>query len=299
MDAIDIKGLTKTFGAHRVLDSMDLTVPSGSVFGLVGENGAGKTTTMKILLGLMPRDSGSIDIFGEDISKSRTALGYLPDVPSFYGYMNAREYMMLCGGIGGIDKSILKPRIMELLELVGIGNAKTRISNYSRGMKQRLGIAQALIAKPDILICDEPTSALDPSGRKDILDIIRGLRGDTTVIFSTHILSDVEKICDRVAFLHDGRIVMCGPIDELENSHRTDEIMVEFGCADEAGRFVDALTAARGSYRTDGTSIVVEGNRDFDNGKMIIDILYSEGLIPLRMNAVEPDLEKLFLEMIK
>lgn len=299
MNAIEIKGLTKTFGTHRVLDHMDLSVPAGSVFGLVGENGAGKTTTMKIILGLMPKDSGNIEIFGEDASRSRAAAGYLPDVPSFYGYMNAREYMTLCGGIGGIDKDILKPRIDKLLKLVGIENAKTRVSNYSRGMKQRLGIAQALLTKPDILICDEPTSALDPSGRKDILDIIRGLGGDTTVIFSTHILSDVEKICDRVALMHDGRIVMCGPIDELEDSRRTNEIEVEFGSADETKRFADALREARCSYRLDGHAVVAAGNKDLDNGKTIIDILYNEKIVPLRMAAVEPDLEKLFMEMIK
>lgn len=295
MDAINIENLSKSFGTHRVLDSLDMAVPAGSIFGLVGENGAGKTTIMKIILGLLAGDGGSIRIFGEDISASSTTIGYLPDVPSFYGYMNAIEYMTLCGKIGGIEAGKLKSRTTELLDLVGIGNVKTRISNYSRGMNQRLGIAQALIAEPDILICDEPTSALDPSGRRDILDIIRDQGGETTVIFSTHILTDVERICDQVALLHHGRIVMSGSIEELERSHRSNEIILEFGSAGDRTRFVAALESLDRPYRQDRSSVVVAG----DKTGSVIDILHDAGLMPLRMDVVEPDLEKLFMEMVE
>ena len=295
MDAINIKNLSKSFGAHRVLESLDMIVPAGSIFGLVGENGAGKTTTMKIILGLLAGDGGSIRIFDEDVAASHTTIGYLPDVPSFYGYMNAVEYMTLCGRIGGVEAGKLKSRTIELLDLVGIGNVKTRISNYSRGMKQRLGIAQALMAEPDILICDEPTSALDPSGRRDILDIIKGLGGETTVIFSTHILTDVERICDRVALLHNGRIVMSGSLDELESSHRSNEIMVEFGSADDRSRFVAALESLGRPYRQDANSVIVTG----DKTPFVIDVLHDSRLMPVRMDVVEPDLEKLFMEMVE
>src|SRR5690606_9111798 len=144
-----------------------------------------------------------------------------PDVPEFYGYMDPMEYLKLCGEIAGLTKSQIKSRSEELLELVGLKeHRKKKIGGFSRGMKQRLGIAQALLNEPKLLICDEPTSALDPIGRKEILDILQKVKGKTTVIFSTHILSDVERICDEVAVLHGGNIVLQGSLSELRSKHR-------------------------------------------------------------------------------
>jgi len=231
MNMLEIRGISKSFGNKEVLKKLSLSVEEGSVYGFVGLNGAGKTTTMKLILGLLRIDEGEILVNGEKVlygqNKTNEFIGYLPDVPEFYSYMTAYEYLDFCGQIMGMEKSLIKERIKELLDLVGLENEKSRIKAYSRGMKQRLGIAQALINKPKLLICDEPTSALDPIGRREILDILRKSKGETTVLFSTHILSDVEKICDEVAFIHEGRIALSGNIEDIKSKYSNQGIIVE------------------------------------------------------------------------
>ncbi len=219
MNALEVEGLKKRFGAKEVLKGVSFSVPENSVFGFIGQNGAGKTTTMKAVLGLLQQDEGEIRVFGEHVTygntKTNRMVGYLPDVPEFYDYMTPREYLRLCAEIAGIPAGERKERIEEMLSMVGLSGEKHRIKGFSRGMKQRLGIAQALLHRPKLLICDEPTSALDPIGRKEILDALQAARTKTTVLFSTHILSDVERICDRAAILHNGTIVHCGTMEEL------------------------------------------------------------------------------------
>ena len=178
MEMLQIAGLHKRFGDKEVLKGLNLTVPEHSIFGFIGRNGAGKTTTMKTILGLLKADAGEILVNGEKAVYGQTAtnryIGYLPDVPEFYSFMTAREYLGFCGEITGMTKKEYRERSEELLELVGLNGEKHRIKGYSRGMKQRLGIAQALLNRPKLLICDEPTSALDPVGRKEILDLLLG-----------------------------------------------------------------------------------------------------------------------------
>ena len=180
MDILQITSLQKRFGDKEVLKGLDLTVPEHSIFGFIGKNGAGKTTTMKTILGLLKADTGEILVNGEKAAYGQTTtnqyIGYLPDVPEFYPFMTAREYLGFCGEITGMTKKEYGERSEELLELVGLAGEKHRIKGYSRGMKQRLGIAQALLNRPKLLICDEPTSALDPVGRKEILDLLLSVR---------------------------------------------------------------------------------------------------------------------------
>ena len=221
--AVAISGLTKAYGANLALDRVDLTVPKGSVFGFLGPNGAGKTTTLRILAGLAHPTAGRAKILGHDVvtatNEVRALIGYLPDVPGFYKWMTASEFLTFAGSLFAIDGAVLKERVAVLLELAGLGNVTTRIGGYSRGMKQRLGVAQALINAPRLLLLDEPTSALDPIGRKEVLDMIASLAGRTTVFFSTHILSDVERVCDTIAILNRGRVVRQAGIDELRAGH--------------------------------------------------------------------------------
>ena len=208
MDMLRITGLHKRFGDKEVLRGLDLSVPEHSIYGFIGKNGSGKTTTMKTVLGLLKADSGEIIVNGEKVVYGQTDtnryIGYLPDVPEFYPFMTAKEYLRFCGEIAGMSRVEVEERTKELLTLVGLADETHRIKGFSRGMKQRLGIAQALLSRPKLLICDEPTSALDPVGRKEILDILLAIKNQTTVLFSTHILSDVERICTDVAFLKDG-----------------------------------------------------------------------------------------------
>ena len=169
MNVLSICNLSKSFGEQKIIKNLNLSVPEGSVFGFIGQNGAGKTTTMKMVLGLLQPDEGEIRVCNEPVrfgqTKTNQYIGYLPDVPEFYNYMTAIQYLTLCGEIVGLSKKIISQKGQRLLSLVGLDGVEKRIGGYSRGMKQRLGIAQALLADPKLLICDEPTSALDPVGR--------------------------------------------------------------------------------------------------------------------------------------
>lgn len=202
MKAITFDQVHKSFKNNCILNNVSLTLEENKIYGFVGPNGSGKTTTIKMILGLTKIDSGNIHIFNERVRFGNTPtnkfIGYLSDVPEFYDYMTAGEYLKLCSELTYGSKC---QNLDDLLDEVGLKGNEQLISTYSRGMKQRLGVAQALVHNPKILICDEPTSALDPKGRQDILDIISNLKGKKTVIFSTHILSDVEKVCDEVLVL--------------------------------------------------------------------------------------------------
>lgn len=307
MNVLEIHQLNKRFREHQVIDGLELTVPEHAVFGFIGQNGAGKTTTMKMVLGLLKPDSGSITICGESVrygeTKSNRHVGYLPDVPEYYGYMNAREYLALCGEITGLPKKRIQERSGELLELVGLGGTKKRISGFSRGMKQRLGIAQALLHEPRLLICDEPTSALDPVGRKEILDVLYAAKGKTTVLLSTHILTDVERICDHVAILHGGKLALNGTLSELKEGHRQDGYALEFRSAEEAARFAECMKSNRfaATVAQEGTAIKVQLQLSgtLGGGQSIIGLLAHQQLTPVRFEALEPTLENLFMEVIQ
>ena len=200
MHALELNALCRRYGDLYAVNQLDLSVPAGSIYGFLGPNGAGKTTTLRMITGLLRPTSGEIRINGLPVSfglaTGRERIGYLPDVPTFYPWMTPQEYLRFSGSLYGIPHRDLERRIAESLDLVGLQKAKRRIGGYSRGMKQRLGIAQALLHTPSLVLLDEPASALDPIGRKDVMDIIRNLAGTTTVFFSTHILSDIERVCD-------------------------------------------------------------------------------------------------------
>ena len=218
------------------------------VFGFLGRNGAGKTTALRILSGLARPSSGTAHVLGHDVARAsdvvRSQIGFLPDVPGFYPWMTAREYMELAGRLFGLDSATLEVRAAPLLEMAGLAGVTTRIGGFSRGMKQRLGIAQALINAPSLLMLDEPTSALDPIGRREVLEMVGSLRGRTTVFFSTHILADVERVCDAVAILERGRVVESAGVAELTARATANRLVVELE-GDEAAATVAASLAGR------------------------------------------------------
>lgn len=298
MDMLRISGLRKRFGEKEVLRGVDLTVPEGSIFGFIGRNGAGKTTAMKTVLGLLKSDGGEIYVNGERAVYGQTStnrhIGYLPDVPEFYPFMTAREYLRFCGEISGLGRSESEVRGEELLELVGLGGETHRIKGFSRGMKQRLGIAQALLNRPKLLICDEPTSALDPVGRKEILDILKAVRERTTVLFSTHILSDVERICTDVALLDNGTVCIQGKLSDIKTQFRREEYRIEPENPADLRLLVETFPSMRQT-----------GDRQLsfcESGSDIYDILrfVSERRIPLiKMERAEPTLESLFMEVTR
>ena len=296
MDMLRITGLHKRFGDKEVLRGLNLTVPEHSIYGFIGKNGAGKTTTMKTILGLLKADSGEIIVDGEKVVYGQTStnqyIGYLPDVPEFYPFMTAPEYLRFCSEITGMNKAESNSRCRELLELVGLGDENHRIKGFSRGMKQRLGIAQALLNSPKLLICDEPTSALDPVGRKEILDILLNVREQTTVLFSTHILSDVERICTDVAFLNNGVVEIHGKLSDIKTKYRSEEYLLETETDADVLKLIRAFPSMKQICRNQLTFC--------ESVLSVFDVLRfvsEQHIALLKFERVEPTLESLFMEV--
>lgn len=302
MNVLEIKEVSKQFGTKKVLNQLSFSIPKGSIFGFVGENGAGKTTLMKLILGLDNLTAGEIYINGQQVhfgeTKTNQMTGYLPDVPEFYDYMNSTEYLMLCAEITKIDKKQRRVRVEEMLELVGLTHNDRKIKGYSRGMKQRLGIAQALLNEPEFLICDEPTSALDPSGRNEFLDLLASLRGRVTVLFSTHILSDVERICDRVGILHHGQLQVIGTLEELKERYAQAQIEIIFENNEMAQRFISQESNA---VLASGEGQVFVHYQDSYQAVFarLIRQLDEQQLTAKSLRHIAPSLEQIYLEVTK
>jgi ABC-2 type transport system ATP-binding protein len=225
--AIELDRLTKRFGAVLAVDGVTLSVERGDIFGFMGHNGAGKTTTLRMLLGLTQPTAGSTRVLGHDPARAalevRRRTGYLPASYSLPPDMTARGFLHYVAAMFGLARDVAAARVEDLLRRFDLGRAADRsLRGFSTGMTQKVGLAQALINEPDLLLLDEPTSGLDPLGRHDLLELLRSLARDrgTTIVFSSHILSDVEALCERVAIMHEARLVACGDVAALKETHR-------------------------------------------------------------------------------
>lgn len=298
MEMLTLSHVSKAFGSNRVIEDLNFSVPEHTIFGFIGPNGAGKTTTMKLILGLLAADCGEITVNGEPVhygqNQTNRYIGYLPDVPEFYGFMTPLEYLTLCGEITGMPARTIRPRSLELLDLVGLSTSGKRIHGFSRGMKQRLGIAQALLNEPLLLICDEPTSALDPLGRKEILDMLDAVRDHTTVIFSTHILSDVERICDEIAFLHNGSIALSGTLDEIRQLHHASGFHVELGKSADVAPFLSRFPTAAQV----GSKELLFPEHPPEDMRLAMQFAIDRQITLHRIEMLEPTLESLYMEAI-
>lgn len=255
-DVIIVDGLKKNFRTPfrrklvEAVRSATFAVHPGEIFGFLGPNGAGKTTTIKVLTGLIRPTAGTARILGGNPGdiKVMARLGYLPEQPYFYDYLKPEELLDIFGQIFGLSRSVRRKRIDSLLSRVGLDHARGRtLRKFSKGMIQRVGIAQALLNEPDLVILDEPLSGLDPMGRKEVIDIIASLKAQgRTVFFSSHILSDIERLCDRVVILDRGEIRAAGPLDELLAGGATEKEILVRGEADP-----DALADLPGVGRVD------------------------------------------------
>ncbi|MFL5717713.1 MAG: ATP-binding cassette domain-containing protein [Chloroflexota bacterium] len=303
------RGLTKRFaagGGVLAVDALDLDVPAASVFGLLGPNGAGKTTTLRLITGLARPTAGSVEIDGVAVrpeSASRGAIGVLDQDPRYYGWMSGRELVELAGRLQGLEAGVARDRARETLALVGLADAaRRRVGGYSGGMRQRLGIAQALVSRPRLLILDEPVSSLDPEGRRDLLALIADLRATATVIFSTHVLGDVERICDRVGIMAAGRLVTEGPLEELLARYALPLYRIE----PDPGQEAASLALAASLRRVAWVDRVTE-----DGGRLVVSVTderaASEGLLRLVVDSelhvaaferLRPSLEDVFLRLV-
>ena len=305
MSIIHIKALKKVYGAVHALDGLDLEVESGTVFGFLGPNGAGKTTTLRILTGLARPTSGEARVAGVDVLKDRGKLshriGHLPEEPAFYSWMTPREFLDYLGRLYGLSTRERATRTGELLSLVRMEEvSRRRIAGFSRGMRQRMGVAAALIHHPEVLFLDEPASALDPVGRKEVLDLIENLRGQCTVVMSTHILADVERVCDVVGIIAKGRMLVQSPRQELLEHYAIPAFEVE---ADDQAAL--ALWA-KGLSRMPWVTAIAPRNgavritvRDVQTAKRELPALaVNSGLLLNRYEEVRPSLEDIFLQLV-
>ncbi|MTI96483.1 MAG: ABC transporter ATP-binding protein [Firmicutes bacterium] len=300
---IKTENLSRRFGDTIAVDKLNLHVPRGSIFGFLGPNGAGKTTTIRMLLGLARISAGEAWVLGQKVTTATDAawlqkVGFLPDVPNFYNWMRGDEFLRLSGQLFGIPGPELNKRVEELLEATALRGVKTRIGGYSRGMKQRLGLAQALINNPELLFLDEPTSALDPIGRREMLESIKLLSEKTTVFFSTHILSDVERICDRVAILKSGRLITEQAMATLREQHMQSAVTIEIDAAPEP--LIAALAAKPWSERVEETDNKIRVTiYDIAAARREIPGLIDQLQLPLRrFEPAELTLEDIFLKLV-
>lgn len=295
---IDVIGLTKSFGANKAVDELNLSVYEGDVFGFLGPNGAGKSTTIRMILSLIRPDSGQIKIFGKNLLEDRISIlnriGCIIEKPDFYKYLTARKNLKLLAHYNGVDASDKK--IDEVIDLVGLqGRSDESVKGYSHGMKQRLGIAQALIHDPDLIILDEPTTGLDPQGIIDIRNLILYLSKEKgkTIFLSSHILYEIELVANRMAILNKGKLVVQGEVNTLLNS---EDSIVEI----QLDRLTDAKDKLKEKFNID--SLILDGTSslqckmDANNIPMIISFLVENGFQIYQVNT-RRHLEDLFLKL--
>ncbi|HSJ45625.1 MAG TPA: ABC transporter ATP-binding protein [Euzebyales bacterium] len=283
---IRARGLHKRYGRHVALDSLDLDVGPGQVVGLLGPNGAGKTTTVKILTGLVHATAGRAELFGVPVAEptARRRLGYLPEHFRFPEWLTGIELLRFHARLAGRDPRREAGRLLELLALVGLeGRGDDRIRGYSKGMTQRLGLAQALVSEPDLVLLDEPTSAMDPLGRREIRELIRGLAADdVAVLLNSHLLSEVELVCDNVVVIDRGVVLRSGTLDEVRSA--AVEVRIQLDRVDQ--RTLD-LVAGHGRIVASDDHEVLLGVEDPDGvPRLAVDLVQSgariRALVPLR-----------------
>ena len=296
--AIDVRGLHKAYGRKVALQHVDLTVEQGEVFGFLGPNGAGKTTTVKILLGLVHPTSGSARLFGRAAGEpeARRRVGYLPENFRFHDWMTGAGLLDFHARLAGLSVAERKERIPHVLEQVGLaGRGGDKIKGYSKGMTQRIGLAQAIIHEPDLVLLDEPTSALDPVGRREVRDLIRGLQArGMTVFLNSHLLSEVEMVCDRVAIVDRGQVVRSGRLEDLMGG--IPELRITVDRVDQP--LLDVLQRCGDVLSVEGTTVRL-GVGDLDIAPKIADALVRGGYQLYGLVPSHQSLEDVFVSLVQ
>ncbi|MHB8864338.1 MAG: ABC transporter ATP-binding protein [Pirellulaceae bacterium] len=308
--AIRTEHLTKVY-AGRVIAVNDLTfeVPRGSVYGLLGPNGAGKTTTLRLLLGLQRPTAGRAEVLGHrcgvNATSVRSSIGYLPTHPTFPGHLRPIEYLDLLGKLSRMPAAVRKPRLASLLRAVGLlGATEQRIRTFSTGMRTRLGIAASLLADPPLLIWDEPTAGLDPAARRFTLDLIADLARTRTVVVATHILSDIDQICDHVGVMHEGRMIFSGSMRDVKQRLRRDDFCLELdGPVEGMESIVSKLSAVEGvqaQLRDRHTLVVHVENGVSRAGVMakMLQIIDASGLTLHTIGSGQSETEYAYLQLL-
>jgi len=300
MDAIKTTNLTKSYNNQVVLKDLNLSIKKGEVYGFIGKNGAGKTTTINLMLSLITKDSGEVFINEKEVEYKdqfyKKKIGYVPDVPVFPGYMRAKDYLKFTYEIFDLNPEDEERRIGEVLEFVNLPNSKKRISSFSRGMKQRLAIAQALLHDPEILIMDEPTSALDPIGRNDVMNMIYKLKGSKTIFYSTHILEDVERVCDRIGILDEGVLLFESNIDDIQKQFYSNKIYLETENDPKIVMKKILSNELIKDVKIENNGIICRLNGDIDSNTLIKKLIELDEKI-VEYKKVKTSLEDIFIKL--
>ena len=300
MIAIKLENVSKQYEKKKVIDSLSFEIPENSICGFLGVNGAGKTTTLKLLSGLIDNNGGTIKIYDEEISTKKQSkyVRFLQDVPEFYNFMTAFEYLKFICELNNIKDK--KEKIKEALELVGMEESKNKkIGGFSRGMKQRMGIAANIISEPKILLLDEPVSALDPMGRKEIFELIGKLKGRTTILFSTHIIDDVEKVCDRLIVIDKGKKIIEGSIHEIKSNYLTDIIEIEFLDINDMHTFITGFENNKLDVNEETLTVRVTTNDIKNVQEKIFEKLSQDKIGINKLELATPSLEEIFMEEVE
>ena len=306
--ALKATNLVKEFANHKALKGIDFKVLRGSIYGFLGPNGAGKTTAIKIILGLLSATAGKVSVLGEEVRFGARAdylkrVGYLPQDPVFPEGLNGREAMEMVAGIYKMDPGISSEKISSLLSEFQLSDAaKRRVDAYSRGMKQRLGIAAVLLTEPELLILDEPVSALDPEGRRNVLELISSLRGQATVFFSSHILADVERVCDHVTIIDKGVKLMETGTKELLDEFAMEQyvVSVKEGQTEKAGQLLQGQEWLRGVEVKNNNLLAT--SQPGQLGKLpevILPLLIGNGITVTEFMHRRVDLEEIFFRVLQ
>src|SRR5205807_2139428 len=298
--AVEIQGLRKVYGQIIAVDDISLVTYRGEAFGFLGPNGAGKSTVVKILTGLVAPTKGTVRVLGQPINhvQSRRQVGYLPEFPSFHRWLKARDFLEFHGRLYGLRSTFLEKRIREVLEMVGLaGRENQKLGTFSKGMLQRIGLAQAIIHKPDLVILDELVSGLDPVGQRDMRELLRELKAEGTSIFlNSHLLADVEAICDRVAIINQGRILKVGAPAELFDKKKVLDVCVDH-VSEELLKRLHAVALDIQHEEGDPNNLLIEIERD-EQAADIADIVHACGARLYTLAPRHLSLEQIFFQTI-
>ncbi|MGE7696053.1 ATP-binding cassette domain-containing protein [Lysinibacillus sp. NPDC094177] len=291
---LQVTGLTKQFAEKVVVDGIEFTLEENTSTALIGPNGAGKTTTLSMLTGLLKPTSGSVKMLDGDL---RANIGFLPQYPQFHPWLSALEFTEMAAKLNGVPTKKATLEAQKTLEFVGLGNdLNKKIAIFSGGMKQRLGISQAIVHKPKLLLLDEPVSALDPVGRREVLDLLKGLQQETTILYSTHILNDAEEMTDQLLFLRDGKLVEQGTLREVRQRFDEPNYVVEFNTEKEAELFA-SQSELIGEAK--GCNVYIEINDEKPSMQELLQFLSS---CPFKIRKVErqtASLEEIFMKVAR
>lgn len=289
---ITVNGLTKSFNGKVVVENVSFSLEENTATALIGPNGAGKTTILSMLTGLLSPTEGTVAL--KDGGDIRSAIGFLPQYPQFFGWQTPKEALALFGGLSGMAKHEVAARTEEVLQFVGLSEAKTKkISTFSGGMKQRLGIAQAILHRPKLLLLDEPVSALDPAGRREMMNLLKALQKETTILYSTHILNDAEQMTDQVLFLKKGQLVERGSLTEVQQKYADPRIEVKFTNDKAAVAFASSYENAE----QEGLSVTVMTEESDREMAKIVAALQQYGQQVVKVERKTASLEEIFLKV--